>query len=332
MARIQNRPLVFMYATSSRPSGNYVECLITKRTLVGGQVVGYSIKFTLYQNSSDFKYVSFFVVDNSLGPSTTKAKLINLSTGYGDSQTINSTNLNLDILQVGTYVNSDDEYVGVQSPITTIKTTSAVYLPLDLGVRSFDFRMNGAGEIFNSNSSTASSYSYCNIIFSRPDAKYTGLRITYSQDSEKNFDFGVFSTIDHQLCPVNVLDSTTTSGTNIQNPKKIYTGYGSEVVKHSCKGESGINTITYDISELDPDVRHSICVKYIKDSGVNTGTDTFKITKIEFVEDVDYYFHYDAAEGYYTLTVQNNSSKDVTVGFLHVYIEGSSEVYTDPDE
>ena len=94
MARIQNRPLVFMYATSSRPSGDYVECLITKRTLVGGQVVGYSIKFTLYQNSSDFKYVSFFVVDNSISQDLTNAQLITLFTGSGNSQTINSTGLN----------------------------------------------------------------------------------------------------------------------------------------------------------------------------------------------------------------------------------------------
>ena len=194
------------------------------------------------------------------------------------------------------------------------------------------FNLNSSGEIYNSNTKITSSYSYCNIVFSCPlDRKYTGLRITYSQDSERNFDFGIFSAIDHQLCPFNVLDSTTTSN-NGATIKKTYTGYGSEVVKHSCKGESGTNTITYNISKLDPDVRHSICVKYIKDGSGDTGTDTFKITKIEFVEDVDYYFHYDAAEGYYTLTVQNNSSKDVTLGFLHVYIEGSSEVYTDPDE
>ena len=181
------------------------------------------------------------------------------------------------------------------------------------------------------NTKLTSSYSYCNIVFSRPDTKYTGLRITYSQDSENGFDYGIFSEIDKQLCPANVLDSTSTKTTTIGN-KKIYTGYGSEVVKHSCKGESGTKTITYNISKLDPDVRHSICVKYIKDGSGDTGTDTFKITKIEFVEDVEYDFHYDAAKGYYTLTVKNNSSKLVTLAFLHVYIEGSSDSYFDPDE
>lgn len=200
-----------------------------------------------------------------------------------------------------------------------------------MGGNSYKFGLNASGEIYNMNTKLASSYSYCNIVFNRPDVKYTGLRITYSQDSEGGFDYGVFSKIDKQLCPANVLDSTSTKATTLGN-KKIYTGYGSEVVEHSCKGEGGTKTITYDISALDPDVRHSICVKYIKDGSGNTGTDTFKITKIEFMEDVEYDFHYDAAEGYYTLTVKNNSSKDVTLGFLHVYIEGSSEVYTDPDE
>lgn len=94
MARIQNGPQALMYATSSRPSGDYVECLITKRTLVGGQAAGYSAKFTLHQASSDFKYVSFFVVDNSIAQDLTNAKLITLFTGSGNSQTITSTGLN----------------------------------------------------------------------------------------------------------------------------------------------------------------------------------------------------------------------------------------------
>ena len=310
-----------------------MECRVKKRTLTGGQIAGYSIKFTLYQNSSDFKSVSFFVVDNSLGPNFTRAKLITLFTGSGNSQTISSTNLNFDILQVGTYVNSSDSYVGAtSSPIVTIQTATTAYLPLDLGSGSFDFKMNGSGEICNMNTNITSSYSYCNVVFSRPDAKYTGLRITYSQDSEKAYDFGVFSKIDKQLCPFNVLDSTTTSGTNNQNPKNIYTGYGSEVVEHSCRGETGTKTITYNISKLDPGTPHSICVKYIKDSSTNIGTDTFKITKIEFLEDVEYDFHYDTAENYYKLAVNNHGSADAHFEWLYVYIEGSSEIYTQPDE
>ena len=90
--------------------------------------------------------------------------------------------------------------------------------------------------------------------------------------------------------------------------------------------------MTYNISSLDTTSQHSICVKYIKDSSGDTGTDTFKITKIEFVEDVDYDFHYDATSSYYTLTVNNYGSTDASFEWLYVYIEGSSEVYTQPDE
>lgn len=94
MARIQNGPQALMHVSSDRPSGDYVECRITKRTLVGGQAAGYSVKFTLYQESSDFKYVSFFVVDNSINQNLTNAQLITLFTGSGNSQTITSTGLN----------------------------------------------------------------------------------------------------------------------------------------------------------------------------------------------------------------------------------------------
>ena len=330
MARIQNGLQALMYGTSSRPSGDYVECSVTKRTLVGGQAAGYSFKFTLYQDSSDFKCVSFFVVDNSVGQDMTNARLITLFTGSGNSQTIGSTNVNLDILQVGTYVNSTGSYVN-GGKFGTLTTTGTLYIPLALGLNSYKFGLNASGEIYNMNTKLASSYSYCNIVFNRPDAKYTGLRITYSQDSEGGFDYGVFSKIDKQLCPVNVLDSTSTKSTTFGN-KKIYTGYGSEVVERSCKGEGGTKTITYNISKLDPGTLHSICVKYIKDPSFDEGQDTFKITKIEFVEDVEYDFNYDAVAGYYTLTVKNNSSKDVTLWFLHVYIEGSSESYFEPDE
>ena len=200
-------------------------------------------------------------------------------------------------------------------------------MTLTSSTNGYYFDLSSSGEIYNANAKVTSSFSYCNILFKRPSTKYTGLRITYSQDSERNFDFGVFSTIDHQLCPFNVLDSTTTSN-NGATIKKTYTGYGSEVVKHSCKGESGTKTITYNISALDTTLQHSICVKYIKDSSGDTGTDKFKITKIEFVEDVEYDFYYDTEENYYTLTVNNHGSADVYFEWLYVYIEGSSEIYT----
>lgn len=290
----------------------------------------YSCVFYLHIAATDWQCVSFFVVDNSRPLGSYNPMLITLSPANRELRIAPATDLNWSILQVGTYVSSTGSFIN-GSKVMTIKSTGTKYLTLKASTAGYYFNQNSSGEIYNSNTKVTSSFSYCNILFKRPSTKYTGLRITYSQDSEKNYDYGIFSTLDYQLCPCNVLDSTTTSnnGTSI---KEIYTGYGSEAVKHSCKGESGTKTVTYNISTLDPGTLHSICVKYIKDSSGNTGTDTFKITKIEFVEDVEYDFHYDAAAGYYTLTVKNNSSKDVTASLLHVYIEGSSEVYTDPDE
>lgn len=322
MTNVQNGFPIFQSRVTSTPSSSlsYIICKMAKTT------AGYSFTFTLHAATDNWRFVSFFVVDNMLGTNVRSPKLVTLLSGSRNSQTIESTGLNLDILQVGTYLNSSNSYVN-GSKFTSLTSQRTIYLTLTSSSAGKRFYMNASGEVYNSNTKVASSYSYCNISFKRPSIRFKGLRITYSQDSERNYDYGVFSNIDNQLCPAHILDSTTTSGL-----KKIYTGYGSEVVKHSCKGESGTKTVSYNISSLDTTSQHSICVKYIKDSSGNTGTDTFKITKIEFVEDVDYDFHYDTANNYYTLTVNNYGSTDASFEWLYVYIEGSSEDYTQPDE
>ena len=319
---IQNEFPIFQSRVTSTPSSSlsYVICQMKQTS------AGYSFTFTLHAATDNWRFVSFFVVDNMLGTNVRSPRLITLFPGSRNGQTIESTGLNLDVLQVGTYVNSSGSYVN-GSKFTTLQALKTMYLTLKSSSVGYRFCMNTSGEVYNSNTKVRSSYSYCNIFFIRPSRRFTGLRITYSQDSERNYDYGVFSNIDYQLCPANVLDSTRTSGL-----KKIHTGYGSEVVKHSCKGENGTKTVMYDISHLDTTSQHSICVKYIKDSSGDTGTDTFKITKIEFVEDVDYDFYYDTAANYYTLTVNNYGSTDVSFEWLYVYIEGSAEDYIQPDE
>ena len=319
---IQNEFPIFQSRVTSTPSSSlsYVICQMRPTS------AGYSFTFTLHAATDNWRFVSFFVVDNMLGTNVRSPRLITLFPGSRNGQTIESTGLNLDVLQVGTYVNSSGSYVN-GSKFTTLQALKTMYLTLKSSSAGYRFYMNTSGEVYNSNTKVTSSYSYCNISFIRPSRRFTGLRITYSQNSERNYDYGVFSNIDYQLCPANVLDSTRTSGL-----KKIHTGYGSEVVKHSCKGESGTKTVMYNISHLDTTSQHSICVKYIKDSSGDTGTDTFKITKIEFVEDVDYDFHYDATSSYYTLTVNNYGSTDASFEWLYVYIEGSAEDYTYPDE
>lgn len=100
------------------------------------------------------------------------------------------------------------------------------------------------------------------------------------------------------LCAYNVADDTST-------------GFGASL-QHSCKGEdSSVHTITYHISSLKVGTDHFINFKYRKDSSGNTGTDTFQISKIEFLEDCEYSFGYDDDLQTYALTVHNYSNNPV---------------------
>lgn len=310
---------------------DYIECFATV-IFSGNLKVGTKVTFTLHMNNkhSNPSAVSFFIVDNTEDSTTKTPRLITLSTKE-NQQTVklySSHEINFDILNCNSYANSSFSYVGGGKFTTVSEYGKKLYFTLELTDTSVKyFKLNASGEIVNDNQGVASSCSYCTIPFKRPAAQYTGLRIHYAQDSENHFDYGIFSKINKWLCPYPVEDSTTTSGN-----RKIFTGYGSEVVQHSCKDEKWDKVITYDISSLDLNTLYCINVKYIKDYSGNTGTDTFKITKIEFVEDVDYDFHYDTTDNYYTLTVNNYSSTDVSFEWLYVYIGGSSEDYTQPDE
>ena len=156
--------------------------------------------------------------------------------------------------------------------------------------------MDANGNITNSNKNVGGSLCYCTMRFQRPAAHFTKLRITYTQDSEANFDYGQFSEIDKMLCAYQVADDA-----------RISTGFGASL-RHSCKGESNTErVITYDISNLDVGTNHFINFKYHKDGSGDTGSDTFKISKIEFLEDCEYAFAYDNIKNTYGLTVRNNS-------------------------
>ena len=315
---------------SAEPSStqDYIKCFV-EPLYAGSTKLGYNITFTLhlYRPDQQHSAVSFLIVDNGASGALHTPKLITLFPGEKNNKTIGVTSLNIDILKSNSYVTSSSAYLG-GGKFTTITTLDPKYFTLAYSEASVKrFNLNPSGEIVNDNQGVASSCSYCTIYFKRPAAQYTRLRIHYTQDSENHFDYGIFSNINKWLCPYPVEDSTTTSGN-----RKIFTGYGSEVVQHSCKDEEWDKVITYDISSLDLNTLYGINVKYIKDSSDDTGTDTFKITKIEFVEDVEYDFHYDATSSYYTLTVSNHGSTDVSFEWLYVYIGGSSQDYTQPDE
>lgn len=160
--------------------------------------------------------------------------------------------------------------------------------------------MDANGNITNSNKNVGGSFCYCTMRFQRPAARFTKLRITYTQDSEANFDYGQFSEIDKMLCAYQVADDA-----------RISTGFGASL-RHSCKGESNTErVITYNISNLDVGTNHFINFKYHKDGSVNNGTDTFKISKIEFLEDCEYAFAYDNIKNTYGLTIRNNGKEMV---------------------
>lgn len=325
------RALAGIQSTVPSSNSDYIECFATV-IFSGTNRIGTKVTFTLhmYNTKSNPSAVSFFIVDNTEDSTIKTPRLITLSTRE-NQQTVNLHSLsqiNFDILNCNSYANSSFSYVGGGKFTTISAVGTKRYFTLELTDTSVKyFKLNASGEIVNDNQGVASSCSYCTIPFKRPAAQYTGLRIHYTQDSERNYDYGIFSKINKWLCPYPVADSTTTSGS-----RKIFTGYGSEVVQHSCKGESGNKVIAYNISSLDLNTLYCINVKYIKDFSGDTGTDTFKITKIEFVEDVDYDFHYDATSNYYTLTVNNYGSTDASFEWLYVYIEGSSNDYTQPDE
>ena len=218
---------------------------------------------------------------------------------FGDAASI-------DLYQQSCYTNSSGSILGsTTSSFVTISKeitswlSNPFYVKLDAvypskNSKNYGFLMDANGNITNSNQKVSSSFCYCTMKFQRPDARFTKLRITYTQDSEASFDYGQFSKIDKLLCAYPVGDTATSD-------------FGTDVVQHSCKGESNTErVITYDISSLTVGTNHFINFKYHKDSSVDRNTDTFKISKIEFVEDCEYAFAYSSIKNTYGLTVRNN--------------------------
>ena len=231
--------------------------------------------------------------------------------------------------QQSCYINSSGSAVGSNTaPFLSINlassSTGPFYIPLTAvfplkNSTKYGFKQDAYGNITNSNQKVASSFCYGTLKFRRPAAHFTKLRITYTQSSEVNYDFGQFSKIDKMLCAGPVADNNST-------------GFGANL-QHSCKGEDNTeHVVVYDISSLAMEDDHIINFKYHKDSSGDVGTDTFTISKIEFLDGTSYNLHYDTAENYYTLTVNNDNSAAVSFEWVCVYIEGSEQDYTEPDE
>ena len=318
-ATFSNRYYNFGEVSASTTSANQLTIEMVSTGVSGGKEW---FKATITATCSALPVVAF-----SWKSSDGSKGVITLKNGESTTLTFNSdSNSSIDIYQPSSYINSSGSIIGpTTSSAFTISKTSMSYIGHTVHIAltavyptknstNYGFLLDADGNITNSNQKVASSFCYCTMLFQRPDKRFTKLRITYTQSSEVNYDFGQFSKIDKMLCAHYVPDNSSS-------------GFGANL-EHSCKGENSTERfITYDISSLTPGTNHVINFKYHKDSSANNGTDTFKISKIEFLENCEYSFAYDSVKQTYGLTVQNFGSTAVTFNWYWFYIDGSAEDY-----
>ena len=298
-------------AASISLSGSAADKFIVEieRTGYDGQTSSYVYTITITANCSTLPGVAFSYKEES-GFDNTVLNVGNITlagNGSSSSFTVKGDKW-LKFYRQSCYLSSSGSVYGTNtSPFLDIYTSDdygrTFYIPLTAVYPSksstnYGFLMDANGNITNSNKNVGGSFCYCTMKFRRPAARFTKLRITYTQSSEVNYDYGQFSKIDKMLCARQTADDTSTS-------------FGASLY-HSCKGESNTErVITYDISSLAVDTDHFINFKYHKDGSVNNGTDTFKISKIEFLENCEYSFGYDDRQQMYGLTVTNYGSATV---------------------
>ena len=308
-ATFYNRYYDFDTSGTSAPSGSTADTLIVKvsRTNYDSQTSTYTYKLTITANCKTLPAVAFSYKTSD----STSATNVTLTGNSSSSFTIKGNKV-LKFYRQSCYVNSNGSVIGTNtSPFLVLDfdlNADATYrVPLiavypsktvNSKVKNYGFLMDSSGNITNSNKNVASSLCYCTMKFQRPEARFTQLRITYTQSSEVNYDYGQFSKIDKMLCAYHTADAAST-------------GFGASL-QHSCKGEdSSVHTITYNISSLKVGTDHFINFKYHKDNSNDGGTDTFQISKIEFLENCEYSFGYDDDLQTYALTVHNYSDKPV---------------------
>ena len=308
-ATFYNRYYDFGAASTSAPSGSTADMFIVKieRTGYDAPTSSYIYTITITANCKTLPGVAFSYKEESSSTVYNVGNITLAGNGSSSSFTVKGDKA-LRFYRQSCYLSSSGSVYGTNtSPFLDTYTGSVnshtFYIPLTAVYPSksstnYGFLMDANGNITNSNQKVVSSFCYCTMKFQRPSARFKKLRITYTQSSEVNYDYGQFSKIDKMLCAYQTGDFNGT-------------GFGASL-QHSCKGEkSSVKTVTYDISSLEVDTDHFINFKYHKDGSSDGGTDTFKISKIEFLEDCEYEFSYDDTQHMYGLTVTNYGSAAV---------------------
>ena len=308
-ATFYNRYYDFGAMSTSAPSGSTADTLKinVKRTTYDATTSSYVYTITITANCKTLPAVAFSYKEES-GSTVYNVSNITVAGNSSSSFTVKGDRA-LKFYRQSCYLSSSGSVSGTNTTpfldiYTSVADGSTFYIPLTAVYPSksstnYGFLMDASGNITNSNKNVASSFCYGTMKFQRPRERFTKLRITYTQSSEVNYDYGQFSKIDKMLCAYQVADATST-------------GFGASLY-HSCKGESSTTEhyVTYDISSLAVDTDHVINFKYHKDGGGDTGTDTFQISKIEFLEDCEYSFGYDDDLQAYGLSIYNSGTAAV---------------------
>lgn len=206
-ATFYNQYYDFGASSTSSSSVSTTNRLMIKieRTGYDGQTSTYTYTITITANCKTLPAVAFSYKISDSNAATT----VTLTDTSSSSFTIKG-NKALDFYRQSCYVNSSGSVVGTNtSPFLHINTAanfgSTFYIPLTAVYPSksstnYGFLMDSSGNIINSNKNAASSFCYCTMKFRRPSARFTKLRITYTQSSEANYDYSQFSKIDKMLC------------------------------------------------------------------------------------------------------------------------------------
>ena len=189
---------------------------------------------------------------NSVGVKTTNP---NSSYALDVNGTLNATDILINGQPIQVETDANVQYTSGGGGTEYVDLSS---LYIDSQGASYGFYYDSmSSTIKNSNQQVDNSYSYAFIeLYLENDGDVT---ISFSQDSEQNYDFGEISELDQYLAQDNQQDS--------------------DYVAWSGQEYSSISdSITFSNVTAG---YHFFTIKYIKDSSSESGTDTFEITSIE---------------------------------------------------